>query len=341
MSELLDDLFEEALSIRRKGNKTKNLRSVAGRVSRQASEVMVKVSGFGKGASHIRAHLTYISRHGKVELETETGEILENRDEISQHFEGWKRDIDDSRQRKNRRDTMHLILSMPDSVDEESVRRASREFAKETFGANHRYVFALHTDSNNPHCHITVRCEGRDGRKLNPRKADLQAWREAFAEKIREQGYEAEATPRRARGIVRKAQRAVVRHIETGDRTHKPRVSRVRAAKTKEIAQELPQGSPAKDKPWEKAIQARQEKVRQSWLAASVELEKRDAEKSLPLAQQIRQMVDNMPPVKTERQIMKEELKQNFRRHPEKGKERDSRAATVPLSRQKDRDRER
>lgn len=72
-----------------------------------------------------------------------------------------------------------------------------------------------------------------------------------------------------------------------------------------------------------------------------IELHGMYREKSHPLAQQIRQMVDNMPPVKTERQIMKEELKQKFRQYPEKGKERDSRAATVPLSRQKDRDRER
>ena len=341
MSELLDDLFEEALTIRRKANKTKNLRSVAGRVSRQAPEVMVKVSGFGKGASHIRAHLTYISRHGKVELETETGEILENRDEITQHFEGWKRDIDDSRQRKNRRDTMHLILSMPDSVDEESVRRASREFAKETFGANHRYVFALHTDSNNPHCHITVRCEGRDGRKLNPRKADLQAWREAFAEKVREQGYEAEATPRRARGIVRKAQRAVVRHIETGDPTHKPRVSRVRAAKTKEIAQELAQGSPAKDKPWEKAILACQEKVRQSWLAASETLEREGAPEGVDLAGRIRLMVSRMPSLETEREMMRQELTQRFQRDITKDREIPAQSIkkVLPKDREQERDR--
>jgi len=50
---------------------------------------------------------------------------------------------------------------------------------------------------------------------------------------------DADATPRRARGVVRKPESNVVRHIERGDSSHKPRVSKVRAARIKEAAQEL------------------------------------------------------------------------------------------------------
>ena len=48
--------------IRRKASKPKNLRATAGRVSRGATEVMVKITGFGKGGGHIKAHLDYNSQ---------------------------------------------------------------------------------------------------------------------------------------------------------------------------------------------------------------------------------------------------------------------------------------
>lgn len=58
-----------------------------------------------------------------------------------------------------------------------------------------------HTDpdadpSPNPHGHLCVTATGLDGSRLNPRKADLQRWRKAFAERLREHGVEREATPR-------------------------------------------------------------------------------------------------------------------------------------------------
>lgn len=46
----------------------------------------------------------------------------------------------------------------------------------------------------NPHVHLSVRAESSSGRCLNPRKADLQRWRETFAEKLRGWGIAAEAT---------------------------------------------------------------------------------------------------------------------------------------------------
>jgi len=41
------------------------------------------------------------------------------------------------------------------------------------------------------------------GKRLNPRKADLQRWREVFAEKLREWGVDAEATRQASRGVTR------------------------------------------------------------------------------------------------------------------------------------------
>ena len=61
----------------------------------------------------------------------------------------------------------------------------------------------LHDHQANPHVHLSVRAEGRHGQRLNPRKADLQRWRETFAEKLRGWGIEAEASRQATRGQVR------------------------------------------------------------------------------------------------------------------------------------------
>ena len=36
----------------------------------------------------------------------------------------------------------------------------------------------LHDHQANPHVHLSVRAESKNGRRLNPRKTDLQRWRE-------------------------------------------------------------------------------------------------------------------------------------------------------------------
>lgn len=264
-------------AVKRKANNTRDLRSEAKRVSGKASEVMVKITGFGKGAGHVKAHLDYISRNGKLELENDRGEIFNGKEEVKDLFKDWEKDFGDGKRRKNQRDTMHMVLSMPEGTDPESVRSATRAFTKATFGKNHEYVFALHTDEPHPHCHVTVKCLGFDGKRLNPRKDDLQRWREDFAQTLRDQGVDAEASPRRSRGVVKKAEPSVVRHIELGDKTHAPRVSKVRASQIKEAAQELvaeSRGVAIAPKPWEEAIKARQKQIRSAWLAAAMALEK-------------------------------------------------------------------
>jgi hypothetical protein len=61
----------------------------------------------------------------------------------------------------------------------------------------------LHDHQANPHVHISVRAESRHGNRLNPRKADLQRWRETYSERLRGWGIEAEATRQATRGAVR------------------------------------------------------------------------------------------------------------------------------------------
>jgi hypothetical protein len=78
--------------------------------------------------------------------------------------------------------------------------------------------------------------------------------------------------------VVKKAEPSVIRHLERGDKTHEPRVAKVRAAKIKEAADELSaeaKGLPVASKPWESTIKTQQNAIRQAWLAAADALEQK------------------------------------------------------------------
>ena len=261
-------------SVKRKSNNTRKLstggRKKTSRTAGSAPEVMAKVTGFSKGASHAKSNIDYIARNGDVALENERGEVISGRQEIKSFAKEWVAEFGDGKRYKDQRDTMHLIMSMPEGTDPEAVRRATRQFAKQTFGKNNEYVFALHTDTASPHTHITVKTLGYDGKRLNPRKDDLQRYRESFADAMEQQGYMANATGRSTRGVVKKAQRQAIIHID------KRGQSIVKAQKVKDAAQELVaenRNNPVKAKPWVDKIKATQDRVRSAWLTVADKLQ--------------------------------------------------------------------
>ncbi len=172
---------------------------IATTVVRRAPQVMVKVTGGGRGMRAITAHFRYISKNGRLEIEDERGATTRGRDALRELADDWRFGgtlIDDV---SGRREAYNVMLSMPQGTDPLAVLRAAREFAR-TELSSHKFVMVLHDHQANPHVHISVRAESRYGKRLNPRKADLQRWRQVFAEKLREWGIDAEATRQATRG---------------------------------------------------------------------------------------------------------------------------------------------
>jgi hypothetical protein len=168
-------------------------------VVRRAPQVMVKVTGGGRGMKAIAAHFKYISKNGRLEIEDDRGEVLRGKDDLRGLVDDWRlggTPIDDV---GFRREAFNIMLSMPRGVDPLDVLKAAREFAATELGG-HKYVMVLHDHQANPHVHLSVRAESRSGKRLNPRKADLSRWRQTFAEKLRGWGVEAEASARVVRG---------------------------------------------------------------------------------------------------------------------------------------------
>ncbi|MBE7416745.1 MAG: conjugal transfer protein TraS [Ideonella sp.] len=171
-------------------------------VVRRAPQVMVKVTGGGRGMKAIAAHFRYISKAGRLDIEDDQGEVSRGRGGLQELAEEWRLGgalIEDT---SPRREALNVMLSMPRGTDPLAVQRAAREFARTEFG-DHKYVMVLHDHQANPHVHLSVRIESKSGLRLNPRKADLHRWRECFAEKLRALGVEAEATRQATRGVAR------------------------------------------------------------------------------------------------------------------------------------------
>jgi hypothetical protein len=170
-----------------------------GDIVRRAPQVMVKVTGGGRGMRAIAAHLRYISKNGRLDIEDDQGNRSRGREALREIADEWRfggtliADVSD------RREAFNIMLSMPrGSADPAIVQRAAREFAQAEL-ADHKYVMVLHHHQANPHVHLSVRAESKYGKRLNPRKADLHRWRETFAEKLRG-GIDAEATRQATRG---------------------------------------------------------------------------------------------------------------------------------------------
>jgi hypothetical protein len=168
-------------------------------VVKRAPQVMVKVTGGGRGMLAIAAHFRYISKNGRLDIETEQGDTLRGKSAVHELGEDWRYGGSLIGDEGFRREAFNIMLSMPRGTDPLIVQKAAREFAQ-TELADHKYVMVLHDHQANPHVHISVRAESMSGRRLNPRKADLQRWRETFAEKLRGYGVEAEATRQATRG---------------------------------------------------------------------------------------------------------------------------------------------
>jgi len=208
-----------------------SVRAALKRTVRKVPEVMVKISGSSKSMSRIKAHFDYISRNGDVPLENEAGHTLEGKEALGELRNDWTLSADGAtipHENGYRREAFNIVLSMPPGTDRDAVHQAAREFAKANFDG-HMYVFAAHNDEQHPHVHLCVKAVGRDMVRLNPRKADLQAWRESFAEKLREHGIEANATPRAVRGKVRRAEKQAVLHIEKRGAASWTKAARVKA----------------------------------------------------------------------------------------------------------------
>lgn len=266
-----EDLWYAPGAIRRTPEEVLNpgrspaIRARVARLVRRAPEVMVKVSGRTRDTAHLLAHLDYISRHGGLTLEGRDGTLLDTRGALRDVAEDWgAMALADSRRRTTTPVSVSVVLSMPAGTSAFAVRDAARDFTASTF-PQFDYVFALHTDAPHPHVHLTIRALGEHGERLNPKKADLAAWREGFAQALRDRGVEAEATPRRARGVLHRGEPMSMRRLRERHGAGQGAVLSRRVGKVGREAREVPS-------PGARETLTRQRLIRRGYMVLALQL---------------------------------------------------------------------
>jgi hypothetical protein len=282
-------------------------RNALSRTVRRVPEVMVKITGTGKGAKSLRAHLDYISRNGKVALEDQYGDRIEGAPAIRDTVTEWAWGGIPIAAVTAQRSSFNIVLSMPPGTDRAAVTNSAREFAKAEFADNHSYVFATHEDEKHPHVHLCVKAMGRDGVRLNPRKADLQRWRELFAEKLRDNGIEANATRRPVRGVTLRAQRQQFIHLKQRGITPKNQQGQGQA-----VVAAIKHGQHLEN-PLADRIKKSRQHIKTGYELASMILEKSSDPSDLALAREIRQFASSMAPAETAREKIQREFSEKHR----------------------------
>lgn len=292
------------------------------RIVSKAPEVMVKITGRTRShAGHLKRHLDYITRNGRITAETQDGQRITDRTKLRAVHDDWLlANAAQSRGRggANAAQSVSIILSMQPGTPPDKVEAAARTWARETFGGKYDWIMARHDDTGHPHVHVAVRAVGRDGLRLVPGPDDLQHWRERFARELRRLGVEAEATPRQARGHVPKAERLPVKKIK--QRGLEPRVQN---AQRQSSQREAHAPKPPQPRDWSRDIQARQEAIRRAYLTHADALGRGDGA-DRQLAHDIRRFVADMPVPLTRRQALATELRHVLEQHPGRG--------TTPMS---------
>lgn len=187
------------------------------RIAQRRPQAILKITRYGHGGNKIMGHAHYVQRHGRLELEDENGEKIEPR-ELRERVRLWveqagvrMQEPGDEKQRK-RRVTAHFILDAGAEAKPEDLSKAARQFLAERFGKDgHEYLFVRHDDTKQPHVHVILNLTNAHGRRLHTSVAEVQGWREQFAEIARQNGIEVDASrawergeaPAKSRGLVR------------------------------------------------------------------------------------------------------------------------------------------
>jgi type IV secretory pathway VirD2 relaxase len=278
---------------------------------------MVKVlSRGGQDLGAIRRHLDYLRLRddGEIELETDDGQFLLGQAVSKELVKDWDLDLEEHRRRadldarrsRSPKFVHKLMFSMPAGTPPQKVLAAVRNFAREQFGLKHRYAMALHTDEPHPHVHMVVKAISEQGVRLHIRKATLRDWRREFARQLRALGVAANATERAVRGETRESKPdQIYRASLRGDSTY------VRA-QAEAVAAELLKGD-TRVEPSKRALVITRLQVENGWRSVASLLAK---DGHHDLANDVRRFVERMQTVKTERELIADELMLRAKAHP-------------------------
>lgn len=161
-------------------------------------QAVVRILSYRRGVDAVGRTAAYLTRKAGERFVIEGDIELAGRDSLLDVIHDWSRDFTT---RINGRDAVHLELSAPPGNDRDRVFAATRAFAQAMFGEEHQFVLSEHRDTAHPHAHLLLKLQASNGRHLDPRRAELATWRQAFARAACREGVPLAASSCRARGV--------------------------------------------------------------------------------------------------------------------------------------------
>ena len=173
---------------------------------RKNTEVVVKITSGSKNSQALSRHIDYISRKGNVELITNDFDKYIGEDEILEVKRIFKNEGAPiplyKEGAKEKRHTINMVFSMKEhsTTPKEKLQQSVITALKRMY-PNNFFVVTFHNDTDNPHCHVCLKVADKNGKRINPKKADLANLRAEFAKALNELGVEAKATNKKQREV--------------------------------------------------------------------------------------------------------------------------------------------
>lgn len=173
---------------------------------RKNTEVVVKITSGSKNLQALSRHIDYISRKGNVELITNDFDKYIGEDEILEVKRIFKNEGAPiplyKEGAKEKKHTINMVFSMKEhsTTPKEKLQQSVITTLKRMY-PNNFFVVAYHNDTDNPHCHVCLKVADKNGKRINPKKADLANLRAEFAKALNELGVEAKATNKKQREV--------------------------------------------------------------------------------------------------------------------------------------------
>ena len=284
------------------------------RTVRRTPEVMIKVlSRGGPDLKAVRRHLDYLRdrEEGELAIETDDGERLTGPGLAKSIIEDWNLDLQehqhrsdlDGRGRHSTKLVHKLMFSMPAGTPPQKVLEAVKNFAREEFALKHRYMMVLHSDQRHPHVHMVVKAVSEQGERLHIRKATLRGWRQDFARHLRGVGVPANATERAVRGENRSPKIDGFYRAEQRGESWRAR------SRVEEVSREISIGR-LRNEPGKETLIETRKAIERGWREASEILA---VQGQTGLAEEVKRFVSRMPPPRTDRDVIAEELRKHRR----------------------------
>ena len=165
----------------------------------RGKEVVIKITGNSKNFQKWKAHFSYVTRKGELEVVESELYKYQGKEELKQ-FQEFFNDSgenipNESQNVKERREVLHFVFSMKEheATPSDKLLNAVLKTMKEKYPNNASYA-VFHADTDNPHIHCDLKISGIDGNRIDVRKKDLEQLRKNFAKNLNDLGIEAYAT---------------------------------------------------------------------------------------------------------------------------------------------------